>query len=231
MYPARPRLYIRGEYTTQSKPDGPAQERAMSRTDNAEPADITAAKRTLRLAVLARRDELAGAERRAGGAAIRARLTALPQVTVARTVFAFASFRTEVDTIPFLQWCLDRGVTVGTPRIEGPHHMEAYALTDLERDFVTGRHLIPEPRDGLAQIDPALIDVVILPGSAFDEHGGRLGYGGGFYDTFLGRLRPGTPRIGLCFEAQLVDDVPRASHDLCVDLLVTEERLIETGCR
>jgi len=203
----------------------------MSRSDNGDPADTTAETRAWRAPVLARRAARGGPARRAAGAALRARLAALPQVASAQTVFAFASFRTEVDTTPFLQWCLERGVTVGTPRIEGPHHMEAYALADLDTDFVSGRHLIPEPRDGLARIDPALIDVVILPGSAFDERGGRLGYGGGFYDTFLGRLRPEAPRIGVCFEAQLVDEVPRAAHDLCVDLVVTEERLIETGCR
>jgi len=203
----------------------------MSESDNAESPEIAAAKRAVREAVLARRDALAGAERRAGSAALRARLVSLPQVEAARTVFAFASFQTEVDTTPFLQWCLDRGATVATPRIEGPHHMEAYAVTDLRRDFVSGRHLIPEPRDDRPLVAPADIEVVILPGTAFDELGGRLGYGGGFYDTFLERLRPAAPRIGICFEAQLVEHVPRAAHDLCVDLIVTEERTIETGCR
>ena len=76
-----------------------------------------------------------------------------------------------------------------------------------------------------------MIDVVIVPGSAFDREGGRMGYGGGFYDAFLRRLRPEARRIGIGFEAQLVEHVPCEEHDLCVDLLVTEERVLETGCR
>ena len=109
--------------------------------------------------------------------------------------------------------------------------MEAFVTTDPTTDLVPGRYDIPEPREGLAPVDPAVIDVVIVPGSAFDRAGGRIGYGGGFYDGFLRRLRPAAPRIGIGFEAQLVERVPREAHDLCVDLVVTEARTIETACR
>ena len=70
------------------------------------------------------------------------------------------------------------------------------------------------------------IDVVVVPGALFDCDGGRCGYGGGFYDTYLPTTRPDTPRIGLAFELQLVGDVPCHPHDLPVHVLVTEERVI-----
>ncbi|HUK77572.1 MAG TPA: 5-formyltetrahydrofolate cyclo-ligase [Thermoleophilia bacterium] len=181
--------------------------------------------------VLGRRDAMAGEERRAAGAALFARLTAVPAVAEASAVLCFASFRTEVDTAPFISWCLERGVTVALPRIVGPHHMEAFGVADLRRDLTPGRFGIPEPRPGLALVEPATFDVVIVPGSAFDRDGGRMGYGGGFYDTFLARMRAGARRIGICFDLQVVDRVPVEPHDLCVDLVVTETRTIETACR
>jgi len=193
--------------------------------------DLAAAKRRLREQALQRRDAMAGAPRLAADEALRARLVALPAVAAAATILCFASFRSEIDTMPLIDWCLEHGIAVALPRIIGPRHMEAFAVTDPKSDLLPGRHDIPEPREGLALVDPAVIDVVIVPGSAFDREGGRMGYGGGFYDAFLRRLRPDARRIGIGFEAQLVERVPREAHDLCVDLVVTESRAIETACR
>ncbi len=189
--------------------------------------DPAAAKRALRDLVLERRDALAGAQRRACGAALRARLTALPMVGTAGTIMCFASFRSEVDTTPFICWCLERGIAVALPRIVGPHHMEAFSVSDPERDLVAGTWGIPEPREGLPLVDPSAIDVVIVPGSAFDREGRRMGYGGGFYDTYLTRLRPDACRIGVGFDLQMVDRVPCEAHDLCCDLVVTENCAFE----
>ena len=206
----------------------PADRQGVAGPDYGDPA---AAKRRLREQVLERRDAMTGAQRLAAGEALRARLVALPVVAAAATILCFASFRSEIDTTPLIDWCLARGTAVALPRIIGPRHMEAFVTTDPTTDLVPGRYDIPEPREGLAPVDPAVIDVVIVPGSAFDRTGGRMGYGGGFYDAFLARMRPDARRIGIGFEAQLVECVPRAAHDLCVDLVVTETRVLETGCR
>ena len=170
---------------------------------------------------------MAGAQRLACGEALRARLFALPAFAAATTVLCFASFRSEIDTRPLLEWCLEHGIGVALPRIMGPRHMEAFAVTDLENDLIPGRWDIPEPRPGLPLVDPVTIDVVVVPGAAFDPWGGRIGYGGGFYDAFLARMRPDAWRIGIGFETQLVERVPREAHDLCVHLLVTEERVLK----
>jgi 5-formyltetrahydrofolate cyclo-ligase len=61
---------------------------------------------------------------------------------------------------------------------------------------------------------------------AFDERGMRLGYGGGYYDRLLPRLRPGCLRIGLAFEEQILAEIPAESHDAMVDLIVTQTRAI-----
>ncbi len=208
--------------------NGPPDRRGVAGSGD---GDAVAAKRALRDLVLGRRDALAGAQRLAAGEALRARLTALPVVAAAGTILCFASFRSEVDTTPLIAWWLARDTVVALPRIVGAHHMEAFAVTDPRRDLIAGRWDIPEPRPGLPLVEPATIDVVIVPGSAFDRAGGRLGYGGGFYDTFLARLRPDARRIGIGFDLQVVEHVPREPHDLCVDVIVTETRAIETACR
>jgi 5-formyltetrahydrofolate cyclo-ligase len=76
-------------------------------------------------------------------------------------------------------------------------------------------------------VDPASIDTVLIPGSVFDVTGGRLGYGGGFYDRFLSNSAPQATRIGLAFSRQLVDRVPMEPHDQYMDFLVTEEQIFD----
>jgi 5-formyltetrahydrofolate cyclo-ligase len=85
-----------------------------------------------------------------------------------------------------------------------------------------------EPVDGEG-LEPAEIDVIVIPGLAFDRGGYRVGYGGGYYDRFLRETRPDAVRMALCFALQVVDRVPVGSFDLPVDLIVTEHETIR--CR
>ena len=100
--------------------------------------DPAAAKRRLREQVLERRDAMADAQRLAAGEALRARLVALPAVAAATTVLCFASFRSEIDTMPLIDWCLRHGIAVALPRIIGTRHMEAFAVTDPKTDLMPG---------------------------------------------------------------------------------------------
>lgn len=103
--------------------------------------------------------------------------------------------------------------------------MRVAEITSID-DLVPGYRGIREP----ARKEPASeVDAAIVPGVAFDERGGRLGYGGGFFDRFLESLDPGVPVVGVCFDAQIVEEVPREPHDRAVDLVVTERRVIR--CR
>ena len=179
-------------------------------------------KKLVRRRVLERRDRLSTEQQERLSASIRERFVALPEVLAANTVMCFVSFRSEVLTGPIIRWCLAQGKAVVVPRVMAPRHMEAFALTDLEKDLSPGSFGIPEPREGLERVPPRRIDVVIVPGSVFDLSGDRLGYGGGFYDSFLPRLRRGVPRVAIAFELQVLDDVPEEHHDLPMDLLVTE---------
>ncbi len=166
-------------------------------------------------------------ERLAG--AVCARALELPELAVADTVMLFASFRSELDTTPVAEWALRAGKTLCFPRILGRRRMAAFRVTDLAADLAPGSWSIPEPREGLPEVPPETIDLVFVPGSAFDEEGGRCGWGGGFYDAYLPLTRPGTPRVALAFEAQLVPKIAGEAHDLPVTAIVTERRVLRPG--
>lgn len=186
-------------------------------------------KARIRREVLARREALPTDERARASAVIRDRLLALDAVTGARTLLGFASFGTEVELDPLLQDRIGHGVGVFLPYIASmaPPVLETVRVTDLDHDLVPARMGIREPDpDGRRPARVARIDVVIAPGVAFDAGGRRLGYGGGFYDRLLPRLRPGTPVIAVAFATQVVDAVPTTPRDVPVDVIVTEAETI-----
>jgi 5-formyltetrahydrofolate cyclo-ligase len=183
-------------------------------------------KQEARRCALEARDGLPEPMRERLAAAVRARALELPELAKAGTVMLFASFRTELDTRPIADWVLRAGKCLCLPRVLGPRRMAAYRVTDLAADLAPGKWDIPEPRDGTPEVPPEAIDLVFVPGSAFDEQGGRCGYGGGFYDSFLPLTRPGTPWIALALEVQVVPRISCERHDLPVTAIVTERRVI-----
>jgi 5-formyltetrahydrofolate cyclo-ligase len=147
---------------------------------------------------------------------------ALPAIVEATTVMAFSSFGSEVDTGPIIERLARAGRRVALPRVEGRVIVPvAYRSGDPVKPSSFGA---VEPAEGEA-IAPGEIDVVIVPGLAFDRSGHRVGYGRGFYDRFLGRLGPDAHTVGVCFSIQLVDEVPHGRGDRPVELVVTEQGL------
>ncbi len=187
-----------------------------------------AAKIEMRRRALAARDALPGAERARLSARVCARAAALPELDRATTLMLYASFRSEVETTTLLSWALKAGKIVCAPRVLSPRLMAAYRIADPAADLLPGAWGIPEPREGLEEVPPERMDVVVVPGAAFDAAGGRCGYGGGFYDSYLPRTRAGIPWVALAFEVQLVDELPCESHDLACGIVVTEARTIRT---
>ena len=143
----------------------------------------------------------------------------------ARTAMFFVSFGSEVFTHIMIKDAL-KSKTVCVPKIY-QRSMEPSIILDLDSLVPSGPFAIPEPIE-LMKIAYKSIDVVLVPGLAFDKEGYRLGYGYGFYDVFLRKV-PKALKIGLAFDFQIVDKVPREGHDVPVDIIVTEERIVE--CR
>lgn len=146
----------------------------------------------------------------------------------ARRVLFYAAGGGEVETLPLLERWVEGGRKVILPRVEG----EALTLVEVDdlNDLSRGYQGLLEPRPGRGRVVPwEAIEVALLPGLAFDLESNRLGRGGGHYDRALVCLGPKTLKIGLAFDFQVVERLPMEAHDIPVDLVVTETRMIEPG--
>ena len=163
-------------------------------------------------------------------AKIRRQLFELPQLKQAKTVFAYVSFRSEVATEELIDQLIAAGKRVTVPiTYVAERRLDAIHITNRATDLVPGYCDIPEPTEELCRtsiVAPQNIDAIILPGSVFDERGGRFGYGGGFYDRFVSQV-PKAVRIGLAFDLQIVERAPLQDHDELLDFVVTESRVIK----
>lgn len=174
-------------------------------------------KLALRRSARAARRSLPPDARREATAAICRRLLALPELAAARTVLVYSAVAGEVDVADTATGLRTRGAITLYPRVRG-QELDLVAIEDLA-DLVAGHRDILEPTGPAT--DPTEVDAVLVPGVAFDMRGGRLGQGGGHYDRLLPRIGDAL-RIGIAFACQVVPTVPRAAHDVNVDLVVTE---------
>jgi 5-formyltetrahydrofolate cyclo-ligase len=156
------------------------------------------------------------------------RLTQLPEYCAARNVLCYVSFRTEVSTHEFIGQMLGDGKQVVVPYCL-THHLELFRFVGFD-DLSPGTLGILEPKAELRaerdlQATVEEIDLFVIPGLAFDRHGGRLGYGKGYFDRLLTGARPDALLAAVAFECQLIDAVPMLPHDIRVDMVVTEAGL------
>jgi len=136
----------------------------------------------------------------------------------------YASLRREVQTRELFEELKKRGKTIFFPRVAGKN-LEWVQTDDLS-GLSPGRWGIEEPRPGTS-VPLRKGDLVVIPGVAFDEAGGRLGFGHGFYDRSLKDLD--VTKIGLAFDFQIVAQLPREAGDLRCHFIITEKRIIEGG--
>ena len=142
----------------------------------------------------------------------------MPEVETASTVALYSALGAEADASSVVPLLLQRDVLVVFPRVVGEllEFAPASSLADLHPGYMG----VMEPK-GVA-MNASELDVIVVPGVAFDRVGGRLGQGGGHYDRTLAQLGSKTFRVGFCFSCQVVDKVPREDHDELLDALVTE---------
>jgi 5-formyltetrahydrofolate cyclo-ligase len=134
----------------------------------------------------------------------------------AATLYGYMSYNQEVRTLPILEQALRDGKRVAVPKCYGDEMRFIYLddLTQVEKGYAG----IPEPiADGPVADDETAL--VLMPGLAFTEDGQRIGYGGGFYDRFLSR-EPNHPTAALCFDFQMVAEIPTEEFDIPVDLVL-----------
>ncbi len=183
----------------------------------------------IRQRMLALRDRAGAEERERWSRAAAAVLSGFAPILAAKTVLAFASFRSEIDTGEIINDILARGQRLCLPLSQvASRGMAVYEINDPETQLRPGYCRIPEPDPALCrEVGADEIDAVLVPGSVFDGNGGRMGYGGGFYDRFLAHRASRALRIGLAFFLQLTARVPQASHDQKMDYIVSEKGVID----
>ncbi|MEE4242121.1 MAG: 5-formyltetrahydrofolate cyclo-ligase [Desulfopila sp.] len=189
---------------------------------------------SIRKKILSLRDALPQDEIIEKSLTINKKIISLQEVQKAKNIFAYVSFRSEVKTLWLIEELMKQQKIVSVPLTHlDEKRMEAISINDISKDLVPGNYGIMEPHPDCAQhnkVEAENIDIVLVPGSAFDERGGRFGYGGGFYDRFLEKI-PYAVRVGLAFDLQVVREIPIQPHDELLDYIVTEKRTIEAGER
>jgi 5-formyltetrahydrofolate cyclo-ligase len=190
-------------------------------------SSIETAKAELRRVALVRRDSLSPQLRAAAAAAIA---EFAPRVTLSpgAIVSGYSPLKSEINPLPLMRRLAERGAQLALPVVNGrgqPLTMRAWSFGEALDSGMWG---IREPKTESPEVFP---DVLLVPLLAFDRIGYRIGYGAGYYDMTLNRLRAAKTivAIGMAFAAQEVEEVPNTPRDARLDLVLTEQDMID--CR
>ncbi len=175
-------------------------------------------KKELRKKILKERDALSFEQRDNDSGTICDLLFLHPAVLNAKSILMFASFGSEPNTDIIALRAMDMGKEVFYPKVEDKE-IRFYGTEDIFK-LKAGYKDIREPETGRPWDGEEKGAVILVPGTAFDREGRRMGYGGGFYDRFL-KEHPSIYRIGICFPFQLLDSIPAEEHDERVDMVIT----------
>jgi 5-formyltetrahydrofolate cyclo-ligase len=190
-------------------------------------ASTTARKAEIRFAAMARREALPATERAAAALAVAA--AGLPAaVGPGMVISGYSPLKSEISPLPLLRRCAEAGATLALPVVIGrgqPLVMRAWSFGAPLRSGVWG---IREPMMEAQEILP---DILLVPLLAFDRAGHRIGYGAGYYDMTISRLRAlkSITAIGIAFAAQEIAEVPISPHDAALDFVLTENATIDCG--
>ena len=159
---------------------------------------------------------------------IRALLSQQPFWKDAAAILFFAPLPDEVDVWPLLEEALTTGKTAALPRFDpqGQNYVTC-RVHDLRREIVAGQFGIREPGNGCGEIAPHSLDLILVPGVAFDLAGHRLGRGRGFYDRLLADARG--IKCGMAFDEQIVEAIPVEPLDVRMDFILTPTRLVKVA--
>lgn len=190
--------------------------------------DLAAIKTSARKAAAQRRAEAHATLRDSAGEVLAARGLPAAASQPPRIISGFIPYKSEISTVALLNRLRHDGWRTALPVVVGEGLPLVFRLWQPGEPLVPGVWDIPIPPATAAEVDP---DVLLVPGLSYDRAGYRLGYGGGFYDRTLEKLRKAKPvlAVGVAYHAQLVDQVPRGGHDAPLDYILTECETITCG--
>jgi 5-formyltetrahydrofolate cyclo-ligase len=152
----------------------------------------------------------------------------LPVFKRAETVMVYLNFKNEVDSLKMIEESYKAGKKVVIPYCT-KETMEIIPseLNDIETEIVKGKNgYLQTKKDCVKPVPIEDIDLIVVPGIAFDKRCYRLGFGAGYYDRFLRKLNFEKPTIGLCYDFQIIHSIPVEEHDVPLDFVITEERIL-----
>ena len=189
-------------------------------------------KHKLKDGIFKKRKSLSKREIDEKSAAMREKLFSLNEFKDAKNIMFYVSFNNEVDTIETIKELLknkgENKKNIIVPYVEKNNPILQLSKLNGFDDLEPKTFGILEPKDGkIKKFDVKKVDLVLVPGIVFDENGHRIGYGYGYYDRFLRKLNKNKTKIGLCYDFQLVDKIPEEKHDVPMDIIITEKRIVK----
>jgi 5-formyltetrahydrofolate cyclo-ligase len=183
-------------------------------------SNVSEAKALLRKSMRARLRELAPEQHARASARICARLEQAHEWQIAKTVLLFAPRADEPDLTRSIQAALGAGKAVALPQFDaGSGHYRACRIEDLDLDLRLGQFGIREPAGHCLRLPLKPLDLILVPGLAFDARGHRLGRGRGYYDRLLAGV--GGLKCGVGFDEQMTGQIPVEAHDILLDCILT----------
>ncbi len=191
-------------------------------------AQITAEKGNLRRYILRLRDRQSIGEVEQKSEDITEQVLHLHEYVRARGIACYVSKDTEVDTRVLIRHALDHDKRVLIPVVrKGEVDLFFSEIKNLGKELAPGTFGILEPKsEFVREVSLDAVDIVFVPGIAWDRDGYRLGWGRGYFDRVIKRLPQHVKSVGLAFSLQLINKIPRDQFDLPVDMVVTESRVI-----
>ena len=185
--------------------------------------DVKEKKKSIRQELLKKLRSQDKEQRRLKSEKIRRKLYAHEKFKTADTVMFYIAEDIEVDTEQMIRDSLKSGKKIAVPiTIVSQNKLIASLLIDFDKELSKGPYGILQPKsDFVRPVALKKIDLIIVPGVAFDSRGHRLGHGTGYYDRFLSKITENVLTIGLAFDFQLVDNIPTSSHDIAVKELIS----------
>jgi len=180
----------------------------------------------LRRRIIEKRKELSDSELREKSNKIKEIIFKMKEFKDAKAILFYVSYRNEVNTHQMIKDCISIEKKVVVPGTDRLHRRIVLSELSNWDNLTYGEYNILEPKKEFFQevlIDS--IDLMFIPGIAFDVRGNRIGHGKGYYDRLL-KIPHNATRVGLAFELQIVDNIPAESHDVKVNKIVTEKRVI-----
>ncbi len=153
-------------------------------------------------------------------------LQSLPDLKQAKIVLSYMPYGKEVDIRPLNQWILNQGKVLCLPRVINKTEMEARAVNDISQGLLKSGFGVLEPTYDNELIDTDKIELILVPGLAFDKTGNRMGHGNGYYDRFLASCSTNTILIGIAYAFQVFDSIPFDKYDVKVNKLITEKFIL-----